>query len=504
MRTDRSATMSAVFLAGMAACHQGGLAGGATPVAVRVHLSRGLARLPASGRLVVLLARQQGGNSEVIPSWTAGVYVDHPVGGQTFTVHPTPSSGRIEAGRYVARAFVDTNQTAAYFMDSDEGDLEGKEATFDLHPSSPQVIDLSIDREVPPRNFAAPASNVHLEELASASLSAFWGRPIVMRAAVVLPPGYEKSGRSFPTVFHVHGFTGDYRWWAARKLGQSARQDMASGKIGEMIMVFLDAHISTGHHVFADSVNNGPWATALVSELIPHLERKYRMVAEAKARFLMGHSSGGWASLWLQINHPDVFGGAWPSAPDPVSFESFLGMNLRQPAGVNAYRLADGQPRGFMRDKGKDIMSFQEIVTFERSFGDYGGQMASFDATFSPRGPDGRPLPLFDRKSGAVDPAVADAWKKYDITLFLEREWETLGPKLHGKLHLFVGEADTFRLNEPMRLLCNFLESRGERTSCAFIPGRTHFTLEDKHERYPDGLAVRMLQEMSASFQKAD
>lgn len=91
------------------------------------------------------------------------------------------------------------------------------------------------------------------------------------------------------------------------------------------IVVFLDGNCPTGHSTYANSENNGPWGDALVNEFIPQLEKDYRCNG---ARLLSGHSSGGWAVLWLQINYPSTFAGCWSSAPDPVDFRNFQKVNL--------------------------------------------------------------------------------------------------------------------------------------------------------------------------------
>jgi len=95
---------------------------------------------------------------------------------------------------------------------------------------------------------------------------------------------------------------------------------MEEKKTPEMIWVMLLQASPTGTHEFADSANNGPWGKALTMELIPYLEKKYRMDARPNGRFLTGHSSGGWAAMWIQVSHPDFFGGTWPTAPDPGDF----------------------------------------------------------------------------------------------------------------------------------------------------------------------------------------
>ena len=98
-----------------------------------------------------------------------------------------------------------------------------------------------------------------------------------------------------------------------------------------MIYVVLDPGCRTGHHTFADSDNNGPYGKSLIEELIPHIESKFRAIGKPGARFVTGHSSGGWSSLWLQVTYPDFFGGTWSTAPDSVDFRDFQKVNVYDP-----------------------------------------------------------------------------------------------------------------------------------------------------------------------------
>jgi len=282
---------------------------------------------------------------------------------------------------------------------------------------------------------------------------------------------------------------------------------MADGKQPKQILIFLDGSFPTGHHVFADSVNNGPWARALTEELIPLLEKTFRLIPEPRARFLTGHSSGGWSTLWLQINYPDMFGGTFSTSPDPVDFRSFVGINLTPGSTDNMYRTAASAARNVFRDAGKDVMSVEQLTRLEQVEGDYGGQLASFEWVFSPKGPSGAPMQLFNRITGELDPEVQKAWERYDIHRFLERRFAALAPKLKGKIHLVVGSKDSFHLEEPVKLLCDFLAQRGSDATCEFVPDRTHFDLYEKHPMYPDGLLARILSDAQKSFEatkKAD
>jgi hypothetical protein len=254
---------------------------------------------------------------------------------------------------------------------------------------------------------------------------------------------------------------------------------MASGATPPMIRVFLDHSSPWGTTEFADSVNNGPWGKALTEELIPALEKQYRMDARPSGRFTTGHSSGGWFAIWLQVRYPKVFGGTWARAPDPVDFRSFTGVDIYAPH-ANAYRKPDGSVQTLVRNaKGEETTSLRVYAAREDVEGDYGGQFDSFDWVFSPKGDDGRPMPLFDRQTGDVDPVVAAYWREhYDISAIVQRDWKTLKPDLDGKIHLVVGTMDTFHLNEAAELLKQRLDALGARSSFTFMEGRNHGTLD--------------------------
>jgi hypothetical protein len=269
---------------------------------------------------------------------------------------------------------------------------------------------------------------------------------------------------------------------------------MASGKRMKAVHVFLNGSFSTGHHEFADSVNNGPWGRALTAEFIPWLEMKYPMISQPYARFLTGHSSGGWSTLWLQINYADFFGGTWSTSPDPVDFRSFTGINTTPGSTDNAYRTADGKSRNLARINGKETVSMEQFARQEEVQGEYGGQMASFEWVFSPKGPDGRPMRLFNRVTGEQDPMVQRAWQKFDLHYILEQNWQELEPRLRGKLHIVCGGTDTFHLEEAVTLLCTFLKSKNSDAGCRIIPGRDHFNL------YGSDLEGRIDKEMQARF----
>jgi len=324
--------------------------------------------------------------------------------------------------------------------------------------------------------YAAAKADINPITFASPALSGFWGRPTTLRGWVVTPPDYAAHpGRRYPTVYYTQGFGGSLR--SLHDAAVARWDEMKTGKAPPMIWVGIDQSSPSGTSEFVNSVNNGPWGQALTGELIPELERRYRMDAKPSGRLLTGHSSGGWAALWLQVKYPKLFGGAWPTSPDPSDFHDFLGLDLYV-HDANVYRKPDGTPWPLAQDKGQMLVSVEDYARREVVVGEYGGQFASFEWVFSPRGADGLPVPMFDRTTGEVDSAVIAYWKEhYDVAELLRRHWPDLRHDLDGKIHLTVGSADTFYLDGAAHRLEATLKGLGGRTDFRYVEGRGHFDL---------------------------
>lgn len=347
-----------------------------------------------------------------------------------------------------------------------------------------------IDRTVirtPPRS----SDRVRHIELRSDLLSDFHGRDVIMRAAVILPKGYDDApARRYPTYYWVTGFGG-----SSRGADRFVPMWDATGHDDDMVWVVPDPQCYGGHHVFADSANNGPRGAALTEELIPHIESTFRVVSAPTARFLGGHSSGGWSSLWLQVTYPDSFGGTWSVAPDPVDFHDFQGIDLYAD-GASMYRDEKGRRRPLARQGEQVMIWYEDFARMEVPYGE-GGQLRSFEWVFSPRGEDGLPMPLYDRETGAVNAEVARAWKRYDIGHVLEENWTDLGPKLEGKLNVIMGSIDTFYLDGASRRLDATLEGLGYTGAVEMIEGGDHGSVATP------ALRKRIFDQIMARFEAA-
>jgi pimeloyl-ACP methyl ester carboxylesterase len=213
------------------------------------------------------------------------------------------------------------------------------------------------------------------------------------------------------------------------------------------------------------------------------------MDAKPSGRFLTGHSSGGWFALWAMVRYPALFGGSWPTSPDPVDFHDFIGVDLTAP-GANMYRDASGATRPLMRNHDKVLQTIEQAARLETVLGHEGGQFRSFEWVFSPRRADGSPAFLFDRETGAVDPAVAAYWRDhYDVAHRIETDWSRLRKDLDGKLHLTVGSADSYYLVGAVHLLDAAFRQVGGRADFTYVPNATH-SMSDVYAREGDRAAL--------------
>jgi hypothetical protein len=218
-----------------------------------------------------------------------------------------------------------------------------------------------------------------------------------------------------------------------------------------------------------DSEVNGPVERAIVTELIPELERQFPLIASPEARVLQGQSSGAWSAIWLAMRHPDVFGAAWATAPDPVDFRAFQLMNLYEDK--NAFTDAQGKEVPSYRKEGQPRMTVRQEVGMERVMGpewESGQQWGAWFAAFGPA-KDGKPAPLFDPLTGKIDPAVAEHWKRFDIGAVLRANPDKYGPIFRDRIRISVGRNDDYWLQEAVGLLNEDLERLGYTGGAGYV-----------------------------------
>ena len=369
------------------------------------------------------------------------------------------------------------------------GNLYSKPVKIRIDPGA--SIDISLDQVIPPIEPPKDTKYVKHIRIQSERLTKFWGRPMFLGAHVLLPEGFDSHPDvHYPLViFHGH-FPSDFDGFREtapdpnlkpeyserfhlegyNRIVEEQAYQFYKDWTGPDFPRFLIVEIQHANPYYDDSyavnsANLGPYGDAITYELIPEIEKRFRGIGKGWARFLYGGSTGGWEALAVQMFYPDEYNGCWASCPDPIDFRAYTVVNIYEHD--NAY-YADSKwkqvPRPGKRNYlGELAATIQDNNHMELALGTKsrsGGQWDIWQAVYSPVGEDGYPKPIWDKLTGKIDHSVAEYWREhYDLGYILKRDWAKLGPKLQGKIHIYVGEADNYFLNDAVYLVEDFLKS---------------------------------------------
>ena len=446
---------------------------------VAITVEKGLLKEPFTGRIYVVIAPEREGRLPLQANyWFAPLEilakdVENFKAGDVINIsrddlrYLKPMAGDKP---YALQALFRLNTRDANPFHS-QGNLYSEPLSLDK--SAYEALDLEvqvnkrIDDDSPLAEQRPPESNrLKYHAFESQLLSEFHDEPYFVDMAVHLPKDFDAdSDKTYPVLYYVTGMGGNEVEMLRVMRGYESYMD-------HYILVSVDAMSYGGHSVFADSANTGPWGAMLTEEIIPFVDKTYRGKG-AESRYVTGISSGGWSSLWLQVRYPEVFAGVWSFVPDPIDFRDFQRINLYA-SDQNLYRNNLGEERLVARTgSGQPLIKYQDFISLETVMGE-GGQIRSFEYVFSPRGEDGKPIPFFDRQTGKINREVVEAWKPYDIRLYLKQNWADLKDVLKGKLHVYGGERDQFFLEGPVRLLREELIMLGAEEDVRVIEGMTH------------------------------
>lgn len=434
---------------------------------------------PMSGRLFVFVSDRDSGEPMSGLNWFRpqpffAIDVRDFAQGQSRTVDASAdgypqSLADLPPGKYRVQALFDQD---FYFPDPADGpgNVYSQTQVLELDPGKSGAIPLVLDQTVPESKFTE-TKWLKFVQRPSRLLSDYHRREVIDRVAVVLPASYyDQPERRYPVFYEVSGFGGTLARMGTRF---AEEPPVAAEGDAEFIYVLLSGECKWGHHVYANSAANGPRGDALVNEMIPYIDQQFRTVADPRARFVGGHSSGGWSSLWLQVTYPETFGGVWSTSPDPVDFRDWQGTNLYVDPPPSVFIDEKGNRRPLARRGTEPILWYDTFCKMDDVLG-RGGQLRSFEAVFSPLGDDGEPARCWDRSTGRVNPKIVDQWKKYDISLILEQNWPSLKDRLAGKIHVSMGDLDTFYLNGATALLKDRLKALGSDAEVEIVPGKDH------------------------------
>lgn len=376
---------------------------------------------------------------------------------------------QIPNGTYYVQAFWDQN-TAESILNS-PGDIYSEVVELDIEGTT--EIDISLSKIIPP---AQIMDHELIKEVIflSDTLSKWWGKTTYLKAAILLPSGYFKNtGKSYPIRYDIAGFSGSYTRINNYLRDESFFKWWTSEEATQIINVYLDGNGPEGDCYQIDS-EYGPYGYALTHELIPYIEDKYRGSSSPDTRFVSGCSTGGWSSLALQLFYPDYFNGVFSYSPDPVDFNNFLLVNIYMDKNLYINQYSNPQPvqrdlNGEVRISMKDFADQERLISHTGHYINSRSQLGIYDQLFSPRDSNNQPTPLFNQETGIIDSLVAEHWKKYDLLLYTKENWDKIGPKLQGKIFIWMGDMDNFYLNTALRKYDEFLKSTENPASDAEI-----------------------------------
>lgn len=420
---------------------------------------------------------------------------------------PIESLKDIKPGEYYVQALLhvyetfnlSTGHTVKLPMDNGEGQQWNK-SPGNLY-SSPQKV--TIDHKNPTEiNVVMDQLILEIKEpedtkwikhikMKSEKLSKFWGRDIYLGAHILLPKGFDEHPEAkYPLMVFQGHFPSDFGGFRTTPPDPDLKPEYSDRfKVDGYNIIeqqeaynfykrwnepdfprFLIIEIQHPTPYYDDSyavnsASQGPYGDALTYELIPHIEKLFRGQGEGWSRFLYGGSTGGWEALAVQVKYPDEYNGCFAACPDPIDFRAYCLTNIYEDKNAYYYdsehkKLEVPGRRDYLGQISSTLRegNHLELVLGDRSRS--GQQWDIWEATYSPQGDDGYPVRLWDKYTGDINPDIAQYWKEnYDLRHILERDWDKLGEKLRGKIHIYCGDMDNYYLNNAVYLMEDFLES---------------------------------------------
>jgi len=500
---------------------------------------------PLDGRIYVIVSKSTSGEPRMEMSdqpstqQMFGVDVDGMAPGKSVIVNqtalgfPLDNVSQIPAGDYTVQALLNIYETfhradghvVKLPMDHGEGqqwnrkpgNLYSKPQRVHIDPASGGVVQIEMTEKIPPIEPPPDTKWVKHLTIQSDLLTKFWGRPMNLTAIVLLPEGFDEHPDShYPLMLEQGHFPRDYtlrteppspdlQGMARTRAEAQYRffQDWVAGRLPRMLFVEVQhANPYYDDSYSVNSANVGPYGDAIMHELLPAVERKYRGIGQGWARAVEGGSTGGWEALATQIFYPSEFNGSWGLCPDPVDFRGYQIVNIYDDQ--NALWIEgpfSKVPRpAVRRPDGNVVTTMDREIRREEVLGTHGrsaDQFGIWQAVFSPLGEDGYPKPIWDPMTGVIDHKVAEYWRDhYDLRYILDRDWKTLGPQLVGKLHIKVGTRDTYYLDIGVRFMDEFLKSTNNPHAFADVEYGPHLPhCYTGHPELPNALGSLDLQQ---------
>ncbi len=524
-----------VFLIGMQCSPSGDTK---SPLKFSVSFTKEMSDQAQDGRLLLLLSANDKAeprfqiNDGLETQLVFGVDVDAMKPGQDIIIDesafgfPIQSLKSIPSGAYFVQALINryetfnlkTGHTVKLPPDQGEGqqwnskpgNFYSKPVKVNVDLTKNEIIKVVMDQKIPTIEIPKDTKYVKHIKVQSKMLSEFYGKPMYVGAHVLLPEGFDDHPQAHYPLMIYHGhFPSDFGGFSTEppdpkmdttdyiarfgiygynKFQKQEAHNFYKQWTSKNFPRFLLIEVQHATPYYDDSyaVNSasmGPWGDAIMKELLPEIETKFRGIGQGWARFSYGGSTGGWEALAVQMFYPDDFNGCFAACPDPIDFRAFCLVDIYKDK--NAYWY-DSQFKKLPRPAHRNYLgqiqnTMQETNHYELALGTHsrsGQQWDIWEAVYSPQGEDGYPKRIFNKETGEIDKTVAEYWKEnFDLRYILERDWKTLGPKLEGKIHIYCGDMDNYYLNNSVYLMEDFLK----KTQNPFYKGEVDYGDRAEH-----------------------
>jgi hypothetical protein len=242
------------------------------------------------------------------------------------------------------------------------------------------------------------------------------GDPYERPLWVYRPPGYDDDpGRRYPAVYVIQGYAGHVATWRNRypyrqPFPETADAVFARGEAPPALVVYVDAWTAYGGSQFVDSPGTGRYHSYLCDEVVPWVDQRYRTLADAGHRAIMGKSSGGFGAMITPMLRPDLFGALATHAGDALYELLYI------PGFAQAVRL--------LRDYDGDIWRWWDDFRSRVAFTNQADRelliLLGVAACFSARQDGTVDLP-FDSRTGVLRPEVWQQWLDWDPVRMVPR-----------------------------------------------------------------------------------
>lgn len=294
-----------------------------------------------------------------------------------------------------------------------------------------------------------PKGEIKYITVESKYLSNAFGDPSVRRMPVYLPPGYSTSEEAYPLLCYLAAYTNSglaMPDWRAFSESIPERLDrlIAEQKIGPVVMIFPDCFTRLGGNQYLDSDSLGGYASYIHYELVPVVEKTFRVKPGSKHRAVLGKSSGGFAAIRFAMDFP----GYWSAIANHSGDAGFDILYLRDfPIVADTLRDFNYDCHRFLDSfwRSKKIMGSHILTMMHLCLA------VSYDSD----GSDSIDLP-FNLETCEIDDVRWQKWLAHDPVNRAEKHQLHL-KKLNG-LFMDCGFRDQYYIHYGLRQLSNVLE----------------------------------------------